>query len=206
MSFREYWRDRIRESFMNAYLRAQAIGFILLLPVAVLLWIWPLFPYDKAIVTVTACWFFLALVKEICFVSPYRNAAKLQSELDTHAKQVLDKAFELLKRPESQLQPFQALYAAGAADLETNEQLMWVADRSSEHHEHPTRWLEKYVRQEEWLSYFQWGKRHPDFKFEEGADYLKALVRWAVEHNRGTEESISKEILQGMIKLEQQTN
>lgn len=129
----------------------------------------------------------------------HRNAEKLKADQDEQAKGVLDKAFELLKRPESQMQPFQGLYAAGAADLKTNEQVVWVADKISEHHEHPMRWMQKYVPEEEWLSFLQWGKHHPDFNFEKGGDYLKGLVQWAVKHNRGTEESIAKEIYTGMV-------
>ena len=138
----------------------------------------------------------------------HRKTKKLQSEIDRNndailkrrgeqAKLVWDKASELLKRPSS-LMPFQALYVAGAPDLETNAQLVEVAGKISEHHHHPLQWMGKYVPQEEWLSFLQWGKRHPDFNFEKGDHYFKGLVQWAVRHNRGTEESIAAEIIRGL--------
>jgi hypothetical protein len=208
MSFSRYWRERIAESFMNAYRWAQLAGFIILLIVAVLVWRWPLFPYDKLVVWLTAGCFFFYLSKEVCFVSPYRHAEKLQSELDSlnnaiskrreeQSNQVVEKAFALLKRPESRLQPFQALYVAGAADLETNDQVVSVANKLSEHHDHPLRWMQPYVLEGEWLQFLQWGKYHPDLKLDTG-DYLEAVIAWAVKHNTGTEESISAEIIRGM--------
>jgi hypothetical protein len=208
MSFSRYWRERIAESFMNAYRWAQLVGFIILLIVAVLVWRWPLFPYDKLVIWLTAGCFFFYLSKEVCFVSPYRHAEKLQSELDSlnnaiskrreeQSNQVVEKAFALLKRPESRLQPFQALYVAGAADLETNDQVVSVANKLSEHHDHPLRWMQPYVLEGEWLQFLQWGKYHPDLKLDTG-DYLEAVIAWAVKHNTGTEESISAEIIRGM--------
>jgi hypothetical protein len=193
---------------MNAYRWAQLAGFIILLIVAVLVWRWPLFPYDKLVVWLTAGCFFFYLSKEVCFVSPYRHAEKLQSELDSlnnaiskrreeQSNQVVEKAFALLKRPESRLQPFQALYVAGAADLETNDQVVSVANKLSEHHDHPLRWMQPYVLEGEWLQFLQWGKYYPDLKLDTG-DYLEAVIAWAVKHNTGTEESISAEIIRGM--------
>jgi len=137
-----------------------------------------------------------------------RHAEKLQSELDSlnnaiskrreeQSNQVVEKAFALLKRPESRLQPFQALYVAGAADLETNDQVVSVANKLSEHHDHPLRWMQPYVLEGEWLQFLQWGKNHPDLKLDTG-DHLEAVIAWAVKHNRGTEESISAEIIRGM--------
>jgi hypothetical protein len=126
----------------------------------------------------------------------YRKAKGLQSGLDEQSKRVLDKASELLKAPSS-LMPFNALYAAGAPDLLTNEQLFWVADKISEHHDHPLQWMEKYVYRDEWLSFLQWGKHHPDLNFDKGDDYLKGMTQWAVERNRATEESIAEEVIRG---------
>jgi hypothetical protein len=122
------------------------------------------------------------------------QAKRLQSDLEEQSKRVLDKASELLKAPSS-LMPFNALYAAGAPHLLTNEQLFWVADKISEHHDHPLQWMEKYVYRDEWLSFLQWGKHHPDLNFDKGGDYLKGVTQWAVERNRATEESIAEEVI-----------
>lgn len=101
------------------------------------------------------------------------RAKRLQSRLDEQSKRVLDKASELLKAPSS-LMRFHALYTAGAADLKTNEQLFWVADKISEHHDHPLQWMEECgVYRDEWLRFLQWGKHHPDFNFEKEDDYIR---------------------------------
>jgi hypothetical protein len=128
----------------------------------------------------------------------HRKATTL--ERAEQIKVVLDKAFEMLKSP-SNLMPFHALYAAGAANLVTNAQVVEVADKISEHHDHPMQWMEKYVHRDEWLSFLQWGKRHPDLNFERGVDYFKGMSEWAIARKRGTEESIGKEMLQGMADL-----
>jgi hypothetical protein len=59
--------------------------------------------------------------------------------------------------------------------------------------------MHPYVREHEWLQFLQWGKRHPEFKFDTGADYLKGLIEWAVKHHRGTAEDIAAKALRGMI-------
>jgi hypothetical protein len=58
--------------------------------------------------------------------------------------------------------------------------------------------MQPYVLEAEWLQFLEWGKHHPDFKFDT-EDYLKGVIAWAVKHNRGTEESIAAEIIRGMI-------
>ena len=120
---------------MTWYGRAQAIEFVLILVGGLIL-------SAKAVWFLVSGAFIIGLVVQVCFVSPYQHAKKLQSGLDDQSGRVLDKASELLKRP-SQLQPFQGLYAAGVADLETNAQVVLGADKLSEHHEHPMQWMEK---------------------------------------------------------------
>jgi hypothetical protein len=196
MSFWKYWRDRALESLRTWYGIAQIVGFVLSLAGGLVLsakTVWFLFSGA----------FVIGLLIEICFFSPYKYAKKLQLTIDAYddtarirreeqASRVLDKACELLKTseiPGQFVMPFQGMYAAGAADLETNDQVQWVSDEIAEHHDHPMLGLEKCVLNEEWLDFLRWGKHHGSLRFDRGDDYLQGAMQWAVNHGRA--ESIS---------------
>jgi hypothetical protein len=157
------------------------------------------------------------LILLICFFAAaflgwrdeHRKAKKLQSEIDAHtdsvrmrreeqSELVLDRASELLKHPGPL--PFQAMYAARAADLKTNDQVLWVADKLSEHHDHPMQGFGQLVLRSELLDFLRWGKRHAVFEFDKRDDYLQGAVDWAVEHNRGTKANILAQIARELTK------
>lgn len=78
MQFLRYWRDRAKESFVKARVRAEAAIFVAFLICGLVgLWL-SKFPVDKTVwwigFTVFAVW----LLIEICFVSPYRHARQQQ--------------------------------------------------------------------------------------------------------------------------------
>jgi hypothetical protein len=212
MSFWKYWGDRVVESVKTWYGVAQAIGFVLFLVGALTL-------SPRTIWFLVSGAFVVGLAVQVCFVSPYKHAKKLQSKIDAYndtvqirrdeqARRVLDKASKLLKAsdiPGKFVMPFQGLYAAGAADLETNDQVQWVADRISEHHDHPMLGLEKCVFKDEWLAFLQWGKHHGSLKFDQEDDYLQGAMQWAVAHGRGSSISSLKTAVIGEM-LKQNSN
>jgi uncharacterized membrane-anchored protein YhcB (DUF1043 family) len=215
MSFWKYWRDRILESLTKWYVIASAIGFVISLVGGFVILKWPKFPLDTTTWWLVVAVFAIGFLIEIFFVSPYRHAKKLQSEIDYYngtvrirrkeqCNRVLDKAAELLKTSETPgkfIMPFQGMYAAGAADLETNDQVQWVADKIAEHHDHPMQGLEECVCRDEWLVFLQWGKHHGSFRFDRGDDYLQGAMQWAVDHGRASSiSSLKAQVIGEMLK------
>src|SRR5262249_14928180 len=98
---------------------------------------------------------------------------------------VFDRACERLKNPRKDITTFQSLYAAGASDLKRNRDVAWVCEELVKVPlEHPFEGIDKCVLRHEWLAFLKWGKRHPEYHFDKGAEYLDAAQKWGADRGR----------------------
>jgi hypothetical protein len=98
---------------------------------------------------------------------------------------VFDQTCERLKNPRKDITTFQSLYAAGAADLKRNRDIIWICNKLVKVPlEHPFAGIDKCVLRREWLAFLKWGKRHPEYHFDQKADYLDAAQRWGADRGR----------------------
>jgi hypothetical protein len=80
MSFQEYWQCRRRECFVKSRVRAEGVGFVLFVSLGFIKLRWPNLPFDETVWWSVAGVFVLALLWELCFVSPYRHVESLISD------------------------------------------------------------------------------------------------------------------------------
>jgi len=80
--FRNYWRERARESFVKARIWAETVGFVAFLILGFISLGYPNFAADKTLWWTIAGIFVAVLFFEICFVSPYVHARDLLSTVE----------------------------------------------------------------------------------------------------------------------------
>lgn len=95
-------------------------------------------------------------------------------------EQCFDNAARLLKTFREYLDSFNAIYCAQAAELGSNEEVVWVSNQLKEHgYDHPFTAIHVYVPTAEWLDFVRWGRHHAKYNFERDNDYLTAAQEWS---------------------------
>jgi hypothetical protein len=89
MRRRDYLLDRFKESIVKARVIVDALLFVLFFVSGGVTWNKPEFHVEKPILVLAAGVFFVAFLIEICFISPFNHARKLQDKFDRLQK-VLD--------------------------------------------------------------------------------------------------------------------
>jgi hypothetical protein len=114
------------------------------------------------------------------------------------AEECLNRAAELIKeKKDGVIMNFHGLYKAGAYDLESNDDLVWVCDKLVAHgYSHPFEGLDECMPQNEWLDFMKWGRLHADWNFGQDGDYLHAAIQWSNERGRPFDE---KKVWRGVM-------
>ena len=97
-AFGDYWRERLKESFVKARVKAETILFLLFLSGGLVLLCKPSFPIDRSVWWVGFGFFVLIFLVELCFVSPYRHA---QQQYQDHRDEItsLNNASKAARNP-----------------------------------------------------------------------------------------------------------
>jgi hypothetical protein len=135
---------------------------------------------------VNGWWVFLGCLAVAVFLAWRDEHKKARSKYTQRHKAInecLDRAALRLKDPRLDITTFQALYNAGAYDLESPDEVSQVCDELvTLGHVHPFHKLG--MPKEEWLEFLVTGKRHPKYDFGKGVDYLDAAQEWALDRKR----------------------
>jgi hypothetical protein len=122
MRFGAYWKGRIKESFVKARVRAEAVAFVAFLIFGVIALCFINFPSDKIVWWSVFAAFVVTLLVEFCFITPYqrqnRQEQKHREEIDgiTQERDGLQNQLEQLNQ-----QPLTGIRLRNACDR-------WIKD------------------------------------------------------------------------------
>jgi hypothetical protein len=88
MSFKDYWKDRIKESVVKARVITEAIVFAALVITGLIVLAFTNFPAEKTVSFILLIVFGVLFIIEICFISPFKHAKTLTEKLDALEEQM----------------------------------------------------------------------------------------------------------------------
>lgn len=165
LRFSAYWQDRLKEAYVKARVRCEAILFAVFLLGGLLLLKYSSLPIDRTTWLIGFGVFVVVFLFELCFLSPYQYAKTLIQERDSLDAQLnklradkLEEGKEMFAAAAEKIaqgtHPLRALQEVRADTLDTNDMLIAFCE-DLQKHGHPHPFEDIAIKKECWLEFLQ---------------------------------------------------